>query len=113
MRAIFHLGEKKYWNIGASLIMKKSTFELIGRWAEDYFMYTEDMEVFYVADQKNIPVRYLDTKIVHIGKVSSGNRWSNLQRCAFPGLPLIMGSRCPGHSGPSPSPWSPHHHYNG
>jgi GT2 family glycosyltransferase len=43
-------------------------------------MYTEDMEVFYVADLKKIPVRYLDTKIIHIGKVSSGNRWSNLQR---------------------------------
>lgn len=80
MRAIFNVGVKKYWNIGASLIMKKSTFESIGRWAEDYFMYTEDMEVFYVADKKNIKVQYLDTKIVHIGKVSSGNRWSNFQR---------------------------------
>ncbi|MFN0187551.1 MAG: glycosyltransferase [Bacteroidia bacterium] len=80
MRAFLKIGERKYWNIGASLIMKKSTFENIGRWPEDYFMYTEDMEVFYVADQKNIPVRYLDTKIVHIGKVSSGNRWSDLQR---------------------------------
>jgi GT2 family glycosyltransferase len=80
MRAIFNVGEKKYWNIGASLIMKKSTFESIGRWAEDYFMYTEDMEVFYLADKKNINVQYLDTKIVHIGKVSSGNRWSNFQR---------------------------------
>lgn len=80
MCALFNVGEKKYWNIGASLIMKKSTFEFIGRWAEDYFMYTEDMEMFYVADKKNIKVQYLDTKIVHIGKVSSGNRWSNIQR---------------------------------
>jgi GT2 family glycosyltransferase len=80
IRAIFNVGEKKYWNIGASLIMKKSTFESIGRWAEDYFMYTEDMEVFFVADRKKISVQYLDTKIVHIGKVSSGNRWSNFQR---------------------------------
>lgn len=80
MRALFNVGEKKYWNIGASLAMKKSTFESIGRWAEDYFMYTEDMEVFFVADKKNIKVQYLDTKIVHIGKVSSGNRWSSFQR---------------------------------
>jgi GT2 family glycosyltransferase len=79
-RAIFKIGKRKYWNIGASVIMKKSIFDKIGKWAEDYFMYTEDMEMFYVADKKNIPIHYFDTRIVHIGKVSSASRWSDLQR---------------------------------
>lgn len=69
-----------YWNIGASIIMDRSTFSTIGGWAEDYFMYAEDLDLFYQTRGKNIPVIYLDCSITHIGKGTTGKIWNNLQR---------------------------------
>jgi len=69
-----------HWSIGASVIIHRSTFKLLNGWAEDYFMYAEDLDLFYNAYTKNIPVTYLDTRITHIGKASSNKTWSNQQR---------------------------------
>ena len=69
-----------HWSIGASVIMHRSTFNLLNGWAEDYFMYAEDLDLFYKAYSKNIFIEILDTRITHIGKVSSNKTWSNQQR---------------------------------
>jgi len=78
--ALFAKKKVTYWSIGASIIMKSSVFEKIGLWSDIYFMYAEDMDLFYTAHKLKIAVKYLDTQIIHVGKVSSGNTWSNFQR---------------------------------
>ncbi|MBM3435695.1 MAG: glycosyltransferase [Bacteroidetes bacterium] len=46
--ALFLKQKAAYWNIGASIITDRSTFNGIGGWPEDYFMYAEDLDFFYI-----------------------------------------------------------------
>jgi len=69
-----------YWSIGANIIMPKDVFHKIGKWSEDYFMYTEDMDLFYCIYKNKTPVKSFDCKVIHVGKVSSSNKWSEYQR---------------------------------
>jgi len=69
-----------YWNIGASIIIDRTSYRIIGGWAEDYFMYAEDLDLFYQTRVKKIPVVYLDCSVIHIGKGTTGKMWNNLQR---------------------------------
>lgn len=69
-----------YWSIGANIIMPRDVFYKIGKWSENYFMYTEDMDMFYCIFQNKIPVKTFDCSVVHVGKVSSSNKWSEYQR---------------------------------
>jgi len=80
LKKIFFKNGVKYWTIGASIIMSAITFEKIGKWADNYFMYTEDMDMFYCIHKNKIPIIYLPTDIIHIGKVSSENKWNKYQR---------------------------------
>ena len=77
---IFHKGKVAYWNIGASLIISRDSFDLIGGWPEDYFLYAEDLDLFYTLYRNHIPVRYLDTKLLHIGKGTTRQFWTKSQR---------------------------------
>jgi len=69
-----------YWYTGASLIMHKAKFFAIGGWPEDYFMYAEDLDLFYRCQIYGATIVEVDTKIVHIGQASSQTTWSNLDR---------------------------------
>lgn len=69
-----------YWNIGASVIMSKSIFQRIGGWPEDYFMYAEDLDLFYRIHLFRIPVEYLDTRITHLGRGTTRSVWNDEQR---------------------------------
>ncbi len=69
-----------YWSIGANVIMPRDVFFKIGQWSEDYFMYTEDMDLFYCIYKNKIPVKKFDCSVIHVGKVSSSNTWSDYQR---------------------------------
>ena len=80
LNALFCKREVRYWNIGASIIMDQSTFKQIEGWPEDYFMYAEDLDLFYLAQKKFIPVIYLNGSITHIGKGTTGKVWNNLKR---------------------------------
>jgi hypothetical protein len=80
MNRLFQKNHVAYWNIGASVVMPRSTFDRIGGWNEDTFMYAEDLELFYQAYLHKIPVLYLDTRIVHIGKGSTQHRWNERER---------------------------------
>jgi GT2 family glycosyltransferase len=53
---------------------------MIGGWPEDYFMYAEDLDFFYQVNKKRIPVTYLDTQILHIGKGTTRHLWNERQR---------------------------------
>lgn len=77
---IFHKGKVVYWNTGASLIISRNSFDLIGGWPEDYFMYAEDLDLFYRIHRQKFTVRYLDTRLVHFGKGTTRNIWSESER---------------------------------
>jgi GT2 family glycosyltransferase len=79
-RRLVSPGKAQHWSIGASIVLHRDTFEKLGGWSEDYFMYSEDLDLFYTAHSMGIRVVHLDTKIVHIGKVSSKSAWSAYQR---------------------------------
>lgn len=82
-KALFCSGKAALWNIGASVIMDTLTFKDLGGWAEDYFMYAEDLDLFYLAHKKKIPITYIDSTITHIGKGSSETVWSGLERATL------------------------------
>jgi GT2 family glycosyltransferase len=82
LRRLFTPSKARYWSIGASVVMHRDTFEAIGGWCEDYFMYSEDLDLFYSAHKMGLEVVHLDTQITHIGKVSSATAWSAEQRAS-------------------------------
>jgi GT2 family glycosyltransferase len=77
---LFHREKVAYWNIGASVILHREAFSKTGGWAEDYFMYAEDLDLFYSLYKNKIPVNYLDTRLIHIGKGSTRKVWSEYER---------------------------------
>jgi N-acetylglucosaminyl-diphospho-decaprenol L-rhamnosyltransferase len=80
MNRLFRKSRTGYWDIGASLIVRRNLFEKAGGWPEDYFMYAEDLDLFYSFWIQKIPVKYIDTRILHIGKGTTRNLWTESQR---------------------------------
>lgn len=70
----------KYWCRGASVIISRENFEKVGRWCEEYFIYGEDMDLFYSFWKHNLEIITLDVPVFHYGGGCSQNVWSNLQR---------------------------------
>ena len=70
----------RYWYIGASVILCREDFDKIGGWSEDYFLYSEDLDLFYKMWQAEIPIKTLPSRIFHLGGGSSGKIWSTLER---------------------------------
>lgn len=69
-----------YWYKGASVFLSREMFIHLGQWPEDYFMYSEDLDLFFNIWKKGIPVKKLSTPILHFGGVSSSKVWSSLER---------------------------------
>lgn len=60
------------WVTGAFFLTKKDVFEKAGRFDEDYFMYTEEVDLCYRIKQLGFNVMYLpEWEIVHLGGASS------------------------------------------
>ena len=59
--------EAQYWYKGASVIISTDNFRRIGGWCEDYFMYAEDLDLFYMLWQHDIRIQDARTKIFHLG----------------------------------------------
>jgi GT2 family glycosyltransferase len=72
-----------YWNLGASLVMPANTFNKIGKWPEDYFMYAEDLDLFYAAFRQKVTVKYMDIHLMHIGRGTTKSIWSEEERAAI------------------------------
>ena len=70
----------RVWYRGASVIISKHNFDAVGGWSEDYFMYAEDLDLFYSLWLRGISVRLADSQIFHLGGGSSSKRWSSLER---------------------------------
>jgi GT2 family glycosyltransferase len=79
-KRLFYKKYTAYWNIGASIIMDRNSYMQAGGWCEDYFIYAEDLDLFYTLHKRNIPVKYLDTKITHVGKGVTNKVWSESER---------------------------------
>lgn len=77
---IFHNQKVIYWNIGASIVISRKSFTVLGGWPEDYFMYAEDMDLFYRIGKLGMQVCYLDTHLVHIGQGTTRNVWDDRER---------------------------------
>lgn len=78
LKSLFGQGEK--WHIGASVILSKENFYKIGEWNEAYFMYYEDLDLFYRIYRYKLKVEILPSIILHIGGGCSSNVWSNKER---------------------------------
>lgn len=76
----FNRKKAQYWFKGASIIISESNFKKIGGWCEDYFMYAEDLDLFYRIWSNAIPIKMLKSKILHHGYGSSKNEWTDLER---------------------------------
>jgi GT2 family glycosyltransferase len=72
-----------YWNIGASIIIHRDAYQRMGGWPADYFMYAEDIDFFWTAYKHNIPVNYLSTSLIHIGKGITHKIWNDEQRATI------------------------------
>ncbi|TWI92058.1 glycosyltransferase family 2 protein [Chitinophaga japonensis] len=69
-----------YWYLGASIIIYRDFFEQINGWPEDYFMYAEDMDIFYIIYNYGGSVERLNSTVQHIGKGTTKNVWSEFER---------------------------------
>jgi len=52
--------------MGAFVMMKRETFEKIGKWDDDYFLWWEDIELAYDLKENNVKVMYAPiTTVIH------------------------------------------------
>lgn len=79
LKRIFHLPYSK-WYLGASVLMSSDIFNQIGGWNESYFMYSEDLDLFYKIYLAKIDIRLLPSVIFHAGGACANNTWSNQKR---------------------------------
>lgn len=79
---LWYVSRKKarVWYRGASVMISRDNFYKIGGWSEDYFIYAEDLDLFYSLWRSGIPVCLRGSEIFHLGGGSSSQRWSSLER---------------------------------
>ena len=67
--------ERVDWMSGACILTKKSTFEDLGGFDEDIFMYMEEVDLLHRA-KKNKKYAYVlpEARFIHYGSMSSGNK---------------------------------------
>ncbi|MBQ7998269.1 MAG: glycosyltransferase family 2 protein [Bacteroidales bacterium] len=70
----------RFWCKGASVIISHKNFEKVGRWSEDYFMYGEDLDLFYNFWRHNLKIEMLHVPVFHFGGGCSSNVWSTFDR---------------------------------
>lgn len=69
----------QYWYTGATVIISRYNFEKIGKWNESFFMYSEDMDLFYNINKNKITVSWLKSVIIHVGGASSSKTWTSFE----------------------------------
>lgn len=77
-KALLGMGDK--WFIGASVIISKENYSKIKGWNEQYWMYYEDVDLFYKINKKHLKIIKLPAIIEHIGGGCSSNVWSKKER---------------------------------
>ncbi|MCB9319412.1 MAG: glycosyltransferase family 2 protein [Lewinellaceae bacterium] len=56
-----------YWYTGAFVLASSKIVHQLNGWSEDYFLYGEDLDLFYRAHQAGIEVSQIQCAITHIG----------------------------------------------
>lgn len=69
-----------WWWLGASVIVPRALFVQLGGWPDDYFMYAEDLDLFYTIALAGAPVEQLDCAVTHAEKGSTQLVWSATER---------------------------------
>lgn len=70
----------RFWCKGASVIISRENFQKVGRWSEDYFMYGEDLDLFYNFWVQGLEIKLLPTPVYHLGGGCSVKVWSSFER---------------------------------
>ncbi|MFZ0817423.1 MAG: glycosyltransferase family 2 protein [Candidatus Sulfotelmatobacter sp.] len=66
---------------GACMLMRREVFERVGMFAEDYFMYAEDVDLCYQAERAGLTNYYVGSAtIVHYAGKSSAPEWQNVMK---------------------------------
>lgn len=68
------------WFLGASILLSKRNFDSIGRWNEQFFMYSEDLDLFYRAYLNNLQTIVAKPIIYHAGGGCTSNTWTSKKR---------------------------------
>lgn len=68
------------WYLGASVIMSREVYLSLGGFSEDYFMYCDDVDLFYRAYQAGIPSHVLSVSVRHFSGGSSSGVWNPEER---------------------------------
>ena len=63
----FRRKKARFWYKGASVIISRGNFEKLGGWCEDYFLFSEDLDLFYEIWEHGIPIKELPAVIYHLG----------------------------------------------
>lgn len=77
---LFNREKTKWYYIGATVIMPRDVFEIIGGWNERFFMYEEDTDLFYRINKHNISIIEYPSVIFHYGGGTSSNTFSSMER---------------------------------
>lgn len=71
---------KVAWISGASLMIQQQLFQSINGFDERYFMYSEDVDICLNVRKKGfIIAKAPNTNVMHLGGVSSGKIWTNIE----------------------------------
>lgn len=66
---------------GACMLIRRDVFEKIGRFSEDYFMYSEDLDLCYQGMRAGFKNYYIGSAtIVHYGGTSSPRAWQTAMK---------------------------------
>jgi hypothetical protein len=80
LRALLRPGSEARWYLGASVLLRRDVFERLGGWPTDYFMYAEDLDLFYRAWREGLAVRELGTAVLHDSQGTTRSVWSQQER---------------------------------
>lgn len=80
LKKALKIGQVHYWAQGSAIIMTKNTYNKLEGWSEDYFMYAEDLDLFYKAYKNGIKLELIQCYIIHIGGGTTVNIWSKKER---------------------------------
>ena len=80
---LFCRSKTKWYYIGATVIMSRHVFDIVGGWNEKFFMYEEDTDLFYRINNHKINTIELPSVIYHYGGGTSLHTFSGIQREAL------------------------------
>lgn len=68
------------WYRGSALLLSRQCFFELNGWNEHFFMYAEDLDLFYRAKKLSYAVKNVDIFLTHDGGMSSDNIWDKRER---------------------------------